>query len=113
MRPSTSLPRALLAACLFVPIGATATSGLVTHAERTGFQETGRYAETIALCEQFAAAYPHAVRCETFGTTPLGLSAMYPADFCSRLAKSSARNSCSMPSSISSQCTSRLAAPGE
>ena len=63
MRPSTSLPRALLAACLFVPIGATATSGLVTHAERTGFQETGRYAETIALCEQFAAAYPHAVRC--------------------------------------------------
>ncbi len=70
MRPSTPLSRALLAACLFVPLGVAATSGLVTHAERTGFEETGRYAETIALCEQFAAAYPHAVRCETFGTTP-------------------------------------------
>ena len=70
MRASTALLRPFLAAGLLVSFGASATGGLVTHAERTGFAETGRYAETIALCEQFAATYPDAVRCETFGTTP-------------------------------------------
>jgi len=45
---------------------------LTTHAERTGFLQTGRYDETIALCDTFAKAYPDAVRCETFGTTPEG-----------------------------------------
>ena len=71
--PRTS--RFLAAACLGVawlvaaPL-ADAGEPLVTHAERSGFVETGRYAETIALCDAFAARYPAAVRCETFGTTP-------------------------------------------
>ncbi|CAA9317640.1 MAG: Gll2474 protein [uncultured Lysobacter sp.] len=43
---------------------------LTTHAERTGFTKTGRYDEVVALCDAFAARYPQAVRCETFGTTP-------------------------------------------
>ena len=72
MRSSTTLLRLSLAACCLFPAGASATGSLATHAERTGFQETGRYAETIALCERFAAEHPDAVRCETFGTTPQG-----------------------------------------
>jgi hypothetical protein len=45
---------------------------LTTVAERSGFVRTGRYEEVIALCDRFAQAYPDAVRCETFGTTPEG-----------------------------------------
>jgi hypothetical protein len=45
---------------------------LTTHAERTGFTETGRYAEVESLCAAFARAFPGKVRCDRFGTTPLG-----------------------------------------
>ena len=45
---------------------------LTTHAERSGFVETGRYDEVIALCDAFAAAHPDAVRCFDFGTSPEG-----------------------------------------
>ena len=45
---------------------------LSTVAERSGFQRTGRYQETIELCAAFAQAYPDAVRCASFGTTPQG-----------------------------------------
>ena len=62
--------RLLLAACLLAAPAAAPAAELTTLAERSGFVETGRYAETIALCEAFATAYPDAVRCETFGTTP-------------------------------------------
>ncbi len=49
-----------------------APAGLDTHAERTGFVETGRYAEVGELCAAFARRFPDAVRCERFGTTPEG-----------------------------------------
>src|SRR3546814_5570765 len=74
-----ALPCAL--ACLFAgsfaaqPALAQAASDrpdLTTVAERSGFQRTGRYEEVIALCDAFARAYPDAVRCETFGTSPEG-----------------------------------------
>ncbi|MGH8074462.1 MAG: M14 family metallopeptidase [Lysobacter sp.] len=45
---------------------------LSTVSERSGFIQTGRYVEVIELCDAFAARYPDAVRCETFGTTPEG-----------------------------------------
>lgn len=45
---------------------------LSTHAERTGFAETGRYAEVQQLCHDFAAAFPKQVRCFGFGTSPEG-----------------------------------------
>ncbi len=45
---------------------------LKTTAEKTDFQQTGRYAEVLALCEAFAKTWPAAVRVETFGTTPQG-----------------------------------------
>src|SRR5690606_26911920 len=45
---------------------------LTTVAERSGFVETGRYDEVVALCDAFAARYPEAVRCSEFGTTPEG-----------------------------------------
>ena len=45
---------------------------LTTHAERSGFLETGRYAETIELCAAFAGAYPRSVLCQDFGITPEG-----------------------------------------
>lgn len=54
----------------FTPAMARPT--LETHAQRTGFAETGRYAEVVALCDAFAEAHPDAVRCFDFGTTPEG-----------------------------------------
>ena len=54
------------------PIAAHAGSDLSTVSERSGFQRTGRYDEVIALCRDFQAAYPKAVRCFDFGTTPEG-----------------------------------------
>jgi len=44
----------------------------VTIAERSGFVETGRYDEVIALCDTFARLHPDAVRCVRFGTSPEG-----------------------------------------
>ncbi|MBB4129434.1 M14 family metallopeptidase [Xanthomonas sp. 3075] len=51
---------------------ALATEPLTTQAERSGFAQTGRYDEVIALCDAFAQRYPQAVRCIDFGTTPEG-----------------------------------------
>jgi hypothetical protein len=66
----------LAAALLALPAFATPTLAaddeLTTVAERSGFTETGRYAEVIELCDAFAEAYPDAVRCTEFGTTPEG-----------------------------------------
>lgn len=45
---------------------------LTTHAERTGFLETGRLDEVQALCAAFPKAFPGKVKCEPFGTTPQG-----------------------------------------
>ncbi|KHL52136.1 M14 family metallopeptidase [Xanthomonas cannabis] len=54
------------------PPAALAATPLTTQAERSGFVQTGRYDEVIALCDAFAQRYPQAVRCEEFGTTPEG-----------------------------------------
>ena len=45
---------------------------LTTVAEQSGYLRTGRYDEVIALCADFAKAYPNAVRCIDFGRTPEG-----------------------------------------
>ena len=45
---------------------------LTTHAERSGFLQTGRYAEVGALCQALQRAHPREVRCTRFGTTPQG-----------------------------------------
>jgi hypothetical protein len=45
---------------------------LSTHAERSGFTETGRYDEVQALCAAFPKAFAGKVKCAPFGTTPLG-----------------------------------------
>lgn len=63
---------ALLLAALAAPAIAAAPPGLGTIAEASGFTRTGRYDEVVRLCEAFAQAYPAAVRCEDFGTTPQG-----------------------------------------
>lgn len=71
MRILNALP--LLAAALFLPGPLTAAvPDLSTHAERSGYLETGRYAEVEALCRDFQAAYPAQVRCFDFGRTPEG-----------------------------------------
>lgn len=51
---------------------AQAQPALATVSERSGFVDTGRYDEVVALCDAFARQYPKAVRCTTFGTTPEG-----------------------------------------
>jgi hypothetical protein len=68
------MPRfALLAALLaFAAPTFAADPGLTTVSERSGFLKTGRYDEVVALCDAFAKAYPDAVRCFDFGTTPEG-----------------------------------------
>ncbi|WP_462116462.1 M14 family metallopeptidase [Lysobacter xanthus] len=68
----TPLLAALLALALPAAAADRAQDTLTTVAERSGFVRTGRYDEVIALCDAFAARYPQAVRCETFGTTPEG-----------------------------------------
>jgi len=71
----TTLLLACLLACLPVSVPAAtppSSADLVTVAERSGFQRTGRYEEVLALCDAFAERYPDAVRCESFGTTPQG-----------------------------------------
>lgn len=63
----------LLAAALAAAQPAMATeAALTTLSEHSGFRQTGRYDEVIRLCDAFAARWPQAVRCETFGTTPEG-----------------------------------------
>ncbi len=51
---------------------AHAATDLRTHSERSGFLETGRYDEVVALCDAFAQRHPQSVRCFDFGTTPEG-----------------------------------------
>lgn len=77
MAPIRTLPAAaLLAALVSTPASpahaAPASQDLATVAERSGFVRTGRYDEVIVLCDRFAKAYPDAVRCIDFGTTPEG-----------------------------------------
>ncbi|RFP58044.1 peptidase M14 [Luteimonas weifangensis] len=59
------------------PTAAASQADLSTVAERSGFLRTGRYAEVIALCDAYARAYPDAVRCASFGTTPEGRPMQY------------------------------------
>jgi len=69
---SRSLLAAALLACLAPLHAAPASNDLSTVSERSGFVRTGRFDEVIALCSAFAKAYPDAVRCIDFGTTPEG-----------------------------------------
>ena len=68
-----SLPLFLLLALgLHATDALAASADLSTVSERSGFLKTGRYDEVIVLCDAFAKAYPDAVRCIEFGTTPEG-----------------------------------------
>jgi hypothetical protein len=70
----TLLATALLACPFAIAVSTAMAAGpaLSTVAERSGFRQTGRYDEVIALCDAFQRAYPAAVRCFEFGTTPEG-----------------------------------------
>lgn len=61
-----------LALALAASASALAAPALTTHAERSGFTQTGRYDEVDRLCHDFARAHPRAVRCTAFGRTPQG-----------------------------------------
>jgi len=64
--------RRVVLALLIMASHAVAAPELTTVAERSGFVETGRYDEVVALCTAFQTAYPKAVRCIEFGRTPEG-----------------------------------------
>ena len=49
-----------------------AAADLVTTAEKTGFERTGRYEEAVRLCRDFERTWPRRARCFTYGTTPEG-----------------------------------------
>jgi len=70
MRLRPVLATALL--CALALPAAAADAPLTTVSERSGFLDTGRYDEVLALCDAFAARFPQAVRCLQFGTTPEG-----------------------------------------
>jgi len=69
MRPCLTL---LLALAAGGPTPAAPAAPLTTHAERSGFLQTGRYDEVGQLCHDFARAHPRDVRCTAFGRTPQG-----------------------------------------
>jgi Zinc carboxypeptidase len=48
-----------------------------TIAAQSGYIRTGRYAEVEALCVAYQKAFPQKVRCEKFGTTPMGRAMLY------------------------------------
>ena len=64
------LALALLA--IAAPASTATKPDLTTVAERSGYRQTGRYDEVIALCDAYQQAYPQAVRCFDFGTSPQG-----------------------------------------
>ena len=45
---------------------------LVTTAEKTGFEQTGRHDEAVRLCKDLERAYPRRARCFEYGATPEG-----------------------------------------
>ena len=57
----------LLALALVAPV-----PDLPTTAEKTGFERTGRAAETRVLCRAYEHSFPGRARCFTFGETPEG-----------------------------------------
>lgn len=57
---------------LLALLAATPAAPLTTAAEQSGWVRTGRFDEVEALCAAFPKRYPGKVRCEKFGTTPLG-----------------------------------------
>lgn len=72
-RPIYSIAFSLVFAAIAAPsVNANVANVLSTIAERSGFKDTGRYDEVIALCAAYQRAYPAAVRCVTFGRTPEG-----------------------------------------
>ncbi len=75
------MPRALgvsafstfvLMSLIGVPAGAAGRPDLSTLAERTKYQQTGRYEEVQRLCPAFESAYSAQVRCREFGRSPEG-----------------------------------------
>ncbi len=73
IRPDLARPFCFGAAAMtFLLAVLAAAPTLSTVAERSGFADTGRYAEVEALCAAFPRAFPGKVRCDTFGVTPLG-----------------------------------------
>jgi len=64
------LALALLA--IAAPASTATKPDLTTVAERSGYRQTGRYDEVITLCDAYQQAYPQAVRCFDFGTSPQG-----------------------------------------
>src|SRR3546814_18205849 len=72
MRQPPTFAALLLALTLPALPAAAQDAPLTTVAERSGFVQTGRYAEVVELCTAFADRYPAAVRCLDFGTTTDG-----------------------------------------
>ena len=65
----------LFTALLLASLGLSAAD-LSTHAERTAYNETGRYAEVEQLCQRFAQTHPEHVRCFSFGQSADGREMM-------------------------------------
>lgn len=72
MRITTRHALAIGTAILYSSIALAQPLNLITKAEQTQFEETGRYSEVEQLCKNFAISFPKQVRCFTFGITPEG-----------------------------------------
>jgi len=64
--------RAGVFGCLFFVGLSVEGESLVTHAEKTKWLETGRYAETLTLVKDFEKTYPKNARAFEFGKSPEG-----------------------------------------
>jgi hypothetical protein len=56
---------------------AAAPAPLTTVAEQSGYTRTGRYDEVETLCAELPRRYSSRLKCDTFGTTPLGRKLVY------------------------------------
>ncbi len=62
----------MLNALLLAVAVTAAPAPLTTVAEQSGYLRTGRYDEVQTLCDAFQKRYTGRVKCQQFGTTPLG-----------------------------------------
>src|SRR5512133_673421 len=64
----------MLAPILALALSAARPSAhdLVSTAEKSGFERTGRYEEAVRLCRDLERAWPRRARCFSYGTSPEG-----------------------------------------
>jgi Zinc carboxypeptidase len=62
----------MIASLLALALSAAPRADLLTTAEKSSFERTGRYDEAVRLCRDLERVHPRRARCFTYGKTPEG-----------------------------------------